>query len=50
VVAGLRDFAEDLHALVRELDACTPTDLLEAHHRALDFALVGLHRPSPKSE
>jgi len=45
-----KGLVDRLRPLVAKLDTCTPTRLLEANHPALDSALVGLHRPSPKQE
>jgi hypothetical protein len=48
VVAGSGDLPENLHALVRELDPCTPAYFLEPRHSLFDLGFVVLHTSDPK--
>ena len=50
VSAALCNVTEDLHPLMRDLDAGTPADLLEVHHPTGTLGAVSLQRRTPRSE
>jgi hypothetical protein len=50
VSATLREVTEDLHALMRDLDASTSTGLLEVRHLPRDFPAFSVQSWTPSSE